>query len=167
MGSRLGASNLLKIPTFWCQEDPFPTTFYWHLYNYSVTRKFLREAAAHQRGGPGVAAAGLHAAPGRFWGLWQDRGGTRLPDRRQIRPGWGCGYCAQAGWVIFYIVNISVGDPGCFLGPPGSGSVSQRYGSGSGSFYHRAKIVRKTLTPTDLWPFYDFYLRKLCKCTVP
>jgi hypothetical protein len=25
--------------------------------------------------------------------------------------------------------------------PPGSGSTSQRYGSGSGSFYHHAKIV--------------------------
>ncbi len=30
------------------------------------------------------------------------------------------------------------------IGPPGSGPVSQRYGSGSGSFYHQAKIVRKT-----------------------
>jgi hypothetical protein len=35
------------------------------------------------------------------------------------------------------------------FGPPGSGSISQRYryGSGSGSFYHQAKIVRKTLIP--------------------
>jgi hypothetical protein len=40
-------------------------------------------------------------------------------------------------------------DPRVF-GPPGSGygSTSQRYGSGSGSFYHHAKIVRKTLIPT-------------------
>ncbi len=30
----------------------------------------------------------------------------------------------------------------------GSGSTSQRYGSGS--FYHHAKIVRKTLIPTIL-----------------
>jgi hypothetical protein len=54
----------------------------------------------------------------------------------------------------------------CF-GPPGSGTVSgsvpllmdpdpdpggpKTYGSnGSGSFYHQAKIVRKTLTPTVL-----------------
>jgi hypothetical protein len=39
-------------------------------------------------------------------------------------------------------------DPHVF-GPPGSGSISQRYGSGfssgSVSFYHHAKIVRKTL----------------------
>ncbi len=37
-------------------------------------------------------------------------------------------------------------DPRVF-GLPGSGSISQRYGSGfgSGSFYHKAKIVRKTL----------------------
>jgi hypothetical protein len=31
-------------------------------------------------------------------------------------------------------------DPRVF-GPPGSGFTSQRYGSGSGSFYHHAKIV--------------------------
>ena len=42
-------------------------------------------------------------------------------------------------------------DPHVF-GPPGSESrsTSQRYGSGSGSFYHHAKIVRKTLIPTIL-----------------
>ncbi len=40
-------------------------------------------------------------------------------------------------------------DPYVF-GPPGSGSISQRYGSGSGSFYHQAKIVRKALIPTVL-----------------
>jgi hypothetical protein len=38
-------------------------------------------------------------------------------------------------------------DPYVF-GPPGAGSVSQSYGSGSGSFYHQAKIARKTLIPT-------------------
>jgi hypothetical protein len=41
------------------------------------------------------------------------------------------------------------------FGPPGSESISQRYGSGSGSrsgsFYHQAKKVRKTLIPTVLW----------------
>jgi hypothetical protein len=40
-------------------------------------------------------------------------------------------------------------DPHVF-GPPGSGSTSQRYGSGSGSLYHHAKIVRKTVIPTIL-----------------
>ncbi len=41
---------------------------------------------------------------------------------------------------------------------PASGSVSQRYGSGSGfgSFYHQAKIVRTTLIPTVLWLLFDF-----------
>jgi hypothetical protein len=34
------------------------------------------------------------------------------------------------------------------FGLPGSGSISQRYGSGSRSFYHEAKIVRKTLIST-------------------
>jgi hypothetical protein len=42
------------------------------------------------------------------------------------------------------------------FGPPGSGSTSQRYGSGSGSFYHQAKIVRKTLIPTVLRLLLDF-----------
>jgi hypothetical protein len=46
-------------------------------------------------------------------------------------------------------------DPHVF-GPPGSGSTSQRYGSGS--FYHHAKIVRKTLISTILLLFLTFYL---------
>ncbi len=53
----------------------------------------------------------------------------------------------------------------CF-GPSGSGSTSQRYGSGSGScagsgsFYHHAKIVRKTLIPTILLLFLTFFSLK-------
>jgi hypothetical protein len=55
----------------------------------------------------------------------------------------------------FWIFN-SVADPNSDppdphdFGPPGSGSISQRYGSGSGSFYHHAKVVRKTMIPTIL-----------------
>ncbi len=49
-----------------------------------------------------------------------------------------------SGFVDFYV-----------FGPPGS--VSQRYGSGSGSFHHQAKIVRKNLDfycfVTSLWLF--------------
>jgi hypothetical protein len=44
-------------------------------------------------------------------------------------------------------VADAVPDPHVF-GPPGSGSISQRYGSGS--FFHQAKIIRKTLIPTAL-----------------
>ncbi len=44
-------------------------------------------------------------------------------------------------------------DPHVF-GPPESGSTSQRYGSGS--FYHQAKLVRKTLIPTALRLVKDF-----------
>jgi hypothetical protein len=49
-------------------------------------------------------------------------------------------------------------DPYVF-GPCGSGSrfVSQN-GSGSRSFYHQTKIVRKTLIPTVLTSFFYFYL---------
>jgi hypothetical protein len=37
-------------------------------------------------------------------------------------------------------IFLSVVDPDAYVfGPPRSGSVSQRYGSGSGSFYHQAK----------------------------
>ncbi len=45
------------------------------------------------------------------------------------------------------IFSVADPDPDIF-GPPGSGSIYQRYGSGS--FYHQAKIVRKTLLPTAL-----------------
>jgi hypothetical protein len=49
------------------------------------------------------------------------------------------------------------------FGPPGSGSINERYGSGSGfgsgsesgSFNHHAKIVRKT---SDSYYFVTFYL---------
>ncbi len=46
-------------------------------------------------------------------------------------------------------------DPHDF-GPPGSGSTSQRYGSGSGSFYHHAKIVRKNLNSYYFVTLFDF-----------
>jgi hypothetical protein len=53
--------------------------------------------------------------------------------------------------------DLNPPDPHVFR-PPGSGSISQRYGSGfwsrsgsgSGSLYHQAKIIRKTLIPTAL-----------------
>jgi hypothetical protein len=37
--------------------------------------------------------------------------------------------------------------------------------SGSGSFYHQAKRVRKTLIPTALRLFLLFIFVKKCKCT--
>jgi hypothetical protein len=54
---------------------------------------------------------------------------------------------------LYISVNSSVADPNpdppdlLVFGPPGSGSgsFSQIYGFESGSFYHLAKIVRKTL----------------------
>jgi hypothetical protein len=50
--------------------------------------------------------------------------------------------------------KTSVADPDPYVfGPPGSGSISQSYGSGLGSFYHQAKIERKTLVPTVLSSF--------------
>ncbi len=43
----------------------------------------------------------------------------------------------------------------CF-GPPGSGSTSQRYGSGSGSFYHYAKIVLINIESYYFVTLFDF-----------
>jgi hypothetical protein len=57
---------------------------------------------------------------------------------------------------LFLISKTSVADtdpnpsdPYVF-GPPGSrsGSISQRYRSGSGSFYHEVKKISKTFIPT-------------------
>jgi hypothetical protein len=45
--------------------------------------------------------------------------------------------------------DLYASDPYVFV-PPGSGSISQMYGSGSGSFYHQEKIVTKTLIATAL-----------------
>jgi hypothetical protein len=59
------------------------------------------------------------------------------------------------------ILSSNVADPDpqdpYVFGPPGSGSISQKYGSRSrsGSFYHQA-IITKTLIPTLLWLLYDF-----------
>jgi hypothetical protein len=57
--------------------------------------------------------------------------------------------------MTFLLGSVADLDPHVF-GPPGSGSTNQRYGSGSGScsgsFYHHAKIIRKTLIPT----LFDF-----------
>ncbi len=55
------------------------------------------------------------------------------------------------------VPGVSVADPDVFR-PPGSGFTSQRYGfgSGSGSLYHQAKVVSKTLIPTVLWLLFNF-----------
>jgi hypothetical protein len=51
--------------------------------------------------------------------------------------------------LLFILICSSVPDPDPHVfGPPGSGSTSQRYGSGS--FSHHAKIVRKTLITSIL-----------------
>ncbi len=69
----------------------------------------------------------------------------------------------STGAINFSIPLTSVADPDPYVfGPPGSryGTISKKYGSGS--FYGQAKIVRKTLIPTNLCLFHDFfYLRKL------
>jgi hypothetical protein len=66
--------------------------------------------------------------------------------------------------MFVHFVECSVEDPDPshphVFGPPRSGSesISQRHGSGSGSgsFYNQAKIVRKTLIPTVLLLLFEF-----------
>jgi hypothetical protein len=57
------------------------------------------------------------------------------------------------------VVSVADPDPHVF-GPPGSGSISQRYGSGfgsgSGSFYHHVKIVKKNLDSYYYVTLFDF-----------
>jgi hypothetical protein len=50
-------------------------------------------------------------------------------------------------------------DPHVF-GPPGSGSTSQRYGSGSGSFYHHAKNSKENLDSYYFVTLFDFLSSK-------
>ncbi len=77
-------------------------------------------------------------------------------------------YSSESGrklnsWLIIKLINIAalrirrihmflgLLDPDPYIfGPSGSGSISRRYGFGSGSFYNQAKIVRTTLIPTVL-----------------
>jgi hypothetical protein len=65
----------------------------------------------------------------------------------------------QISKTFLLLVKISrplstIGLDSSSVGPPGSGSVSQSYGSGS--FYHQAKTVRKTLISTVFLLLYDF-----------
>jgi hypothetical protein len=57
-------------------------------------------------------------------------------------------------WILKQVLFRSVADPSPpyphVFGPPGSRS-----------FYHHAKIVRKTLIPTIFWLFLIFYLWKM------
>jgi hypothetical protein len=66
-----------------------------------------------------------------------------------------------------WIVSCSVEDPNpdpYVFRPPGSESISQRYGSGS--FYHQAEIVRKTLFPAVLLLLFYFLSFKNDECTL-
>jgi hypothetical protein len=87
-------------------------------------------------------------------------GGGSVPDhdlRRRFEGQLSKFTNVVKGWQFRYTVSVldSVADPGCLsripdppdpqvFGPPGSGSINQRCGSGYGSFYHQAKKVRKT-----------------------
>jgi hypothetical protein len=80
-----------------------------------------------------------------LWLLHGEEGGV-VPTAhgRAHRPGEPC---AKQSTVFCSVPDTDPPDPHVY-GPPGSGSISQRYGSGS--FYHQARIARKSLIPTDL-----------------
>ncbi len=64
-----------------------------------------------------------------------------------VLEGTGKENCKVEGSVADPDPNPDPSDP-FEIGPPGSGSGSINQRCGSGSFYHQAKIVRKTLIPT-------------------
>ncbi len=75
------------------------------------------------------------------------------------------------GYGTLLFTSVAGADPYVF-GPTGSRSIpisiSQRYGSGSGSgsFYHQTKIVSKTLIPPCVvTSFWLFIFEKWCNCT--
>ncbi len=71
--------------------------------------------------------------------------------------------CSRDRRTFSRLVHTNVADPDpsdpYVFGPLGSGSISQR--NGSGSFYHQAKKVTKTLIPTVLWLLLTVYLWKM------
>ncbi len=56
---------------------------------------------------------------------------------------------------VFCLLDPDPSDPYVFV-PPGSGSISQRHGSVSVSFYQPSKNRKKTLIPTVLLLHFDF-----------
>jgi hypothetical protein len=75
-----------------------------------------------------------------------------LPYRRRLNIKDHCRYY----YCTVSFSNKQIEDPDPFLGllDPDPDPLRKRYGSGS--FYHQAKIVRKTLIPTALQLLFDF-----------
>jgi hypothetical protein len=110
-------------------------------------------------------------------GRWGGGGGVGVGAGERVVKGEGRERILGMQHIL--LVKRSVPDPPDpmdphVVGPPRSGSISQSYGSGtgsgsgpgSGSFYHQAKIVRKTLIPIVLCLLLNFFIfKKLCKCT--
>jgi hypothetical protein len=76
-------------------------------------------------------------------------------DSIRVYASWQSSFLSNCHW-IFYIVQCSGSTGSTCFGLPVSGSTRKRYGSGSGSFCHQEKIVRKTLIPTGSWLLFDF-----------
>jgi hypothetical protein len=62
------------------------------------------------------------------------------------------------GFLLYFYLETSVADPDPNPDPPDPHVFGP---PGSGSFYHHAKSIRKTLIPTILRLFLTFYLWKM------
>ncbi len=88
------------------------------------------------------------------WRLGLRTSGTFTWSPSDPAPPWTSALWSR--WAFSSVPDPNLDPNTHFLGPPGSGSTSQEYGSGFRSFYHQAKIVRKTLLSTVLWLLLDF-----------
>jgi|688.fasta_scaffold534592_1 hypothetical protein len=115
-------------------KEPEPFTFWYCAYNFfpwkgTVGKKVLElRSIAELRAFHGILYTYIIADPGQQVQVWPTPC-VADPDPRVFGPS-----------------------------ESGPGSKSQRYGSGSGSFYHEAKIVRKPLISTVLWLLFDFFI---------
>jgi hypothetical protein len=78
--------------------------------------------------------------------------GRPIPTCAPLTVRKGTPYLKGSRFISYVTTSVADPDPNpsdpYVFWPPGSGSICQRYGFRSGSFYHQAKIVRKTLIPT-------------------
>ncbi len=155
-------------------RDNIPDPQHWS-YDESVWQRLtphlclppeVRSTRGGGRGGRGSRGRGGAASRSQSWGQRAGRAQTRSQSRgRERSRSRSVGETASLSFCRFFfafsILQGSVADPNPdppdphVFGPPGSGSICQRYGSGSGSgsFYPsitKQKKVRKTLIPTAL-----------------
>ncbi len=111
-----------------------------------------------------VPAGGLQVEHSRHHQLWErvpPQGASHQSQGQKVQPHFFHirSFLQEFVKKVLALKAVFHPDPHVF-GLPGSGFISQRFrsGSGSGSFYHQAKIVRKTLIPTVLRLLFYFFI---------